>query len=198
VADGTAAILSEKNRKYFSSPLVYLSHFPYGTFGYRSLDERSAPAMLELNISKAPRVGEEAVVTCRVTSLHDETNVRLYLVFSKFNKGFNGTPIPAERILVKGEPGWVNSASTQPGETMPPDIMILENKQLARVLDLKQGEPLEFSFTVKFPEEGDWLIHGQGDFLNNNRGGFAEEMKININRDRGSFGWIDYRLTPPF
>jgi hypothetical protein len=168
IADGDAAFMSSE--EFSLSPLGYLDNFPYGRWTDRVLNESSDPILLALDISKAPKLGEEAVLTCRITSLHDVADLPTKITFSTWQKATTGTEIPGTNLLVNGDLEWRGS--------------------------LKVGEPIEFSATIKFPEEGDWLIHGQGDILTNGTGS-ADEIRMNITRDRGSFGWKQYVLPTP-
>jgi hypothetical protein len=168
VADGTAAIMS--SQEFSASPLGYLDNFPYGRWTDRVLNESSDPILLALDISKAPKVGEEAILTCRITSLQDVPDFPTNITFSTWQKATTGTPIPGTELLVKGDLAWRGN--------------------------LKAGEAVEFSATIKFPETGDWLIHGQGSILTNGTGS-ADEIKMTITRDRGSFGWKSYPSSVP-
>jgi hypothetical protein len=167
VAEGTAAIITG-SREFYSSQLGYMGNYPYGNVPDRTLNETSDPILLMLNISKAPKVGEESILTCRITSLHDIADFPTTITFTKWQKATTGTEVPGNDLLVKGDLAWRGS--------------------------LKSGQSVEFSSTIKFPEEGDWLIHGQGNILTTNIGNnaFSNEIRMTINRDRGSYGWKSY------
>jgi hypothetical protein len=167
VAEGTATIITG-SREFYSSQLGYMGNYPYGNVPDRVLNETSDPILLVLDISKAPKVGEEAILTCRITSLHDVSDLPTKIDFSKWQQATKRTPIPGTDLLVKGDLDWRGS--------------------------LKSGQPVEFSATIKFPEEGDWLVHGQGNILTTNIGNnaFSDEIRMTFTGDRGSYGWKTY------
>jgi hypothetical protein len=57
--------------------------------------------------------------------------------------------------------------------------------------NVSKDVPSQFSATIKFPEDGDWLIHVQADYPINDIPGFGKDMYINISQDLSYFGWKD-------
>jgi len=159
VTKDAAAIMGATDFK--SSPVAYLGNFSYGLIGTRTLDEITAPVIVELDISKAPRVGEEAILNCRITSLHDVPDFSAKVNFFK-----DGIKTSGDNLLVQGSLEWFG--------------------------DLKHGQPVELSASIKFPEEGNWEIRGGGNSLENeanHRGGYADILQITIEDDLSFFGF---------
>jgi hypothetical protein len=151
---------------YKSGPLAYLGNFPYGDVGNKIMDEITAPVILDLDISKAPRVGEEAILSCRISSLHDMPDFSAQISFWKRLADDSMLEVSPDKILINGDVEWKG--------------------------DLKQNEPVDFSASIKFPEEGDWEIYVGGNSPENKAsrgGGFADIIRMNIGADGGSFGW---------
>jgi hypothetical protein len=173
VSDGDAANMNQPEFK--SSLLAYLGNigggfndlidFPYFPYtGYQQIFiNESDPVYLELDISKAPIVGEQVIVTCRIISLHDVPDFSAYVKFWK--EPFKGYA-PASDLLISGNLTWKGN--------------------------LKAKQPVEFNSTIKFPSEGDWAIFAEGNSLENYKNqmtGVATSIKMNITPERGSFGW---------
>jgi hypothetical protein len=162
VTRDAAAIMGTPEFK--SCPLAYLGGFPYGAAaGGEAVPNELRPVIMELNISKAPLVGEEAVVTCRIDSLHDVTDFSAQVIFwLKNEKSF--LKIPVEQVLVDGDLGWTG--------------------------DLKQGQPVEFSATVKLPEYGYWDIYAYGNSLeneSNHMDGHADNIYMTVGNELSYF-----------
>jgi hypothetical protein len=163
VTAGSAAIMSDQ--EFSRGPLGYLGNFRYGSVPDRTLNETSDPILLVLDISNAPKVGEEAVLTCRITSLHDVADFQTRTTFTKWQKATTGTEIPGKNLLVKGDFAWRGS--------------------------LKAGQAVEFSATIKFPEAGDWQVLSAG-YIPTTGAGYSDVIKMTIASNRGSFGWQPY------
>ena len=159
VTKDAAAIMSAPDFK--SGPLAYLGYVAYGEGSGKTMDEVTAPFIVELDISKAPRMGEEVVVTCHINSLHDVPDFSAEIVFFK-----HGIQISREALQVQGSLEWAG--------------------------DLKQGQPVEFSASIKFPEEGEWEIRAGGNSLENeknHRDGSADILQITVGNDLSFFGF---------
>ena len=155
--------------EFSSGPLAYLGNFPYGEVAKPTPDDLN-PVVMELDISRPPRVGEEVTITCRISSLYDVPDFTTELRFFRRT----GERIPADSVLVKGFTKWD--------------------------FDLKAGNPIEVSATVKFSEAGDWRIGAYGNSLQNIQNqyfGFADNLQMNVGSDKGSFGWQEQPVGNP-
>lgn len=164
VTEDAAAIIGTEDFK--SGPLGYLDNFNYGHGVKRVPDERFDPVILELDISKVPRVGEEVILTCRILSMIDAPDYSVQISFTRRLEDNSILKIPGDSLLVDGNLKWEG--------------------------DLKKDEPVEFSASIKFPEDGDWEIMALGDCPTNDKLEFAYRVKMNIAGDKGSFGWEGY------
>jgi len=170
VAEGTSVIMYTE--EFCSSPLAYLGNLYYGEGGERDLDELH-PVAIDLDISKAPRVGEEAVLTYRIRSFNEVTDFSAELQVFKRTVGVAEVRIPVESIMSSGISTWQG--------------------------DLIPGEPVVVTCTIVFPEEGDWKINAYGNSLARkqvNRIGYIDYIKMNSTDTRGSFGWEDPQINP--
>ena len=165
VAEGTSGIMNTK--EFSSNPLAYLANFSYGEVSEHYLDELH-PVFIDLDISKAPRVGEEVVLTYRIESLDEVADFSTQFVVYKRTEGNAEERIPGDSIITAGSPAWTG--------------------------DLVPGEPIIVTSTITFPEEGDWKIgvrRDQGIYFDyiwinvtNTRGSFGwEERKPPQNPD---------------
>lgn len=170
VAEGTSVIMYTE--EFYSSPLAYLGNLYYGEGGERDLDELH-PVAIDLDISKAPRVGEEVVLTYRIRSYYEVTDFSAGLQVFKRTVGVAEVRIPVESIVSSGISTWQG--------------------------DLIPGEPIVVTCTIVFPEEGDWEINAYGNSLARkqvNRIGYIDYIKMNSTDTRGSFGWEDPQINP--
>lgn len=162
VTEDAAAIVGTQEFK--SGPLGYLDNFPYGHIsGKRIPDERFDPVILELDISKIPRAGEEAAVTCHILSILDVPDYSVQISFKERLEDYSILRIPGDDLLVDGNLEWEGN--------------------------LEKDKPVEFSVSIKFPEDGDWEIMALGRCPTNDKLEFADIVKMNITGDRGYFGW---------
>jgi hypothetical protein len=161
VAQNSAAVWGS-NEMYFS-PLAHLMNFDYGQMSKRILSESQNPVIQELDISRTPRTGEEAVLTCYIYSLAENQDFSTQITFRKRTDGDNTERIPGDILLVAGTLIWKG--------------------------DLKKDEPAQFSATIKFPKEGDWQIHADGNYPKSSKLGFYDDIRMKITNNRGSFGW---------
>ena len=129
VAEGTSVIMYTE--EFDSSPLAYLVNFSYGGVSEKVLDELH-PVFIALDISKAPRVGEEAVLTYRIESLYEVTDFSTQFVVYKRTEGVAEKKVPVDNIVTGGALTWTG--------------------------DLIPGVPIVVTSTIVFPEEGDWKI----------------------------------------
>ena len=171
VTKDTAAIMGTE--EFRSGPLAYLGNFPYGQAGRGTLSELH-PVIMELDISKAPRVGEEAILTCRISSLHDVSNFSTELRFFRRRKDNSILTITPASLLVNG---------------------VAE-----REFNLQANETVEFSATIKFPEEGDWWIYAEGiseEDRTNHTGGYADNLRMTITGEKSFFSWQERQIAKP-
>lgn len=152
-----------RSRESRSSPVAYLNNFSYGQLGRPTLSTDLHPIITELDISKAPKVGEETLLTCHVSSLYDIPDFSVQITFRKRTDGDRTEAVPENNLLINGSLSWKG--------------------------DLKKDTPPQLYATIKFPESGDWWIHVQGNYPATDRPGIADEIKLNVNRNRGYFGW---------
>jgi hypothetical protein len=168
VTRDAAAIMGTLEFK--SGPLAYLGGFPYGAAaGGEAVPNELRPVIMELDISKAPLMGEEAVVTCRIVSLHDVTDFSATIIFLK-----NGVQVPGENLMVQGSLGWTG--------------------------DLKQGQPVEFSATITFHDEGSWEIIASGNSLDNeinHISGSGDILGMTIQNNLSFFGFMEHPTPTP-
>jgi hypothetical protein len=100
VADGTAAIMGTEDFK--NGPLAYLGNLTYeGGVSPPIVPDIIYPVSLGLDISKAPQVGEEVTLTCRIISLIDMPDISIQWYFYKRTE-----KIPAEKLLTSADLGW--------------------------------------------------------------------------------------------
>jgi hypothetical protein len=163
ITEDAAAMMGTDD--FESGPLGYLANFDYGGFGKKIPDE-SFPVVLELDISKVPRAGEEVTLTCRIDSIINCSDYSAQIYFIRRLEDNSRLEIPGGNLLVDGDLSWEG--------------------------DLKKGEPVEFSATIKFPEDGDWLVRVLGDHPTEAALSFTDAIKMNINGEMGSFGWARY------
>jgi hypothetical protein len=170
VADGTAMFYYSKDFK--SGPLAYLSCFPYGGVSNYPLEvllTEDNPVRMKLDISRAPRVGEEAVMTCTVNSLHAVNNFKVTPFFDRRTADTIYYHMPGDDLIRNGALSWYG--------------------------DLKPGVPLVLSAALKFPQEGEWRIQITGKSLPPGRvyidGGYQDYLDITINNTRSYYGWPD-------
>jgi hypothetical protein len=170
VADGTAAIIDTEEFK--NGPLAYMGNATYadGVGGYQKgvsppvSAYEGIPVTLGLDISKAPRAGEEVTLSCRITSIIDVPDVSIQWHFLR-RLGDSVQDIPATELLSSADLGWKT--------------------------DVKKGEPAVFSTTIKFPTEGDWEIAASGVSGTKPLIQSGHRMRISITSTRSSFGWKD-------
>lgn len=123
------------------------------------------PITVELDIPKPPRLNEPVELTWSLNSIRDVDGVIGRVEFVHL-EGKTRAIVPAEDMLIKGDLNWTGS--------------------------LKKDSPLYFSATVKFPQEGDWVIRAHGD-------SFAEQHPINseyplflhIDKNKSRWGWTE-------
>jgi hypothetical protein len=162
VADGTAAIMNTNTEEFKTGPLAYLDFqtFPGGGWGYQKIPTLDNPYSIGLDISKAPKAGEEVTLSCRVLSLIDMTDFSLQWLFSK-----------------------------RTGESL----------QEIPSTDIKKGEPVVFSTTIKFPTEGEWeitAIANSVEINNMHRAQNGDTIHITITSTRSYFGWAELPPKP--
>jgi hypothetical protein len=167
VTSGAAAVVGTPEFE----PLAYLGNFAYGEVGRPTLDERH-PVTVELDISKAPRVGEEATLTFRFASDRDLPQFRTVIRFFR---------MPDDISSQVG--GW--------------DLLTTGEAQ--QEFPLKSNEPLQLSYKVRFPIVGDWQINGEGNpqqIIGTSGAGFADNINITVEHHKGWFGW-KVKPSPP-
>jgi len=162
VADGTSAIM--RTEEFESGPLAYLGYFSYGAVEDSVLNELN-PVIFNLDISKAPGVGEEAIVTYRI-----ESSIEVADFFTRYeiDKNIEGSRknVPIETIYLSGEISWNG--------------------------DLKPGEPVTVTTIIKFPEIGEWQISVYGNSQareEQHRYGYSDYINLTITDSKSFFGW---------
>ena len=123
------------------------------------------PVVLELDISKIPKVGEETTLSCRISSLYDLSNFSAKINFSKKLGDKSTQKIPRENLLLEGDLRWDG--------------------------DIEKDKPIEFSALIKLPDEGDWEIYASGDYPTNERSGFSDRIYLTIADEKSYYGWKD-------
>jgi len=142
--------------------LRYLRYYPYGHGPQLPLNERN-PTVLSLDISKIPKAGEEVTVSCRIDSLLDAPGYSAEIKFARRLGNGSIVEIPADSLLVDSDLRWRG--------------------------DLKKDEPVEFSATVIFPQNGDWRIQVIGDDPEYRGNLLLDTIKMHIHGDKGYYGW---------
>jgi hypothetical protein len=161
--DGLSAKYDYYNPESKSGPLGYLANFDYGEFGNNILNEMT-PIIIEADISKAPRVDEEATVTAKIYSLHDVPDFSAKIKFFNSGEGW----ITTSDIGESGIPTWKG--------------------------DLKANQVSQFSSSVKFPDEGEWQVYVEGNSKENVANqvfGYADTIEITITPTLSYFGWME-------
>ncbi|MDD5700865.1 MAG: hypothetical protein PHU23_02340 [Dehalococcoidales bacterium] len=165
-----AAVIMGDTWEFETGSLAYLDNFSYGQLSERVPNELFEPVVLELDISRIPGVGEEALITCVIRSLHDVTDFTAEITFIRRTDDNPWLKVSGDNLLVDGDLKWEGN--------------------------LKQDEPVEFSATIKLPEGGDWQIYAFGDYPTNEMIGFSDNIKMNISGNIRSFGWKELPSRP--
>jgi hypothetical protein len=153
-------------REFYSGPLAYLGYIGYGQGGDRRLGlSEIHPEIMLLDISKSPRIGEEAILTCQIYSLYDVSDFPVQVTFEKRTGGRQTKGVSGDILLLNGLLNWTGN--------------------------IKRDNPTLFSATIKFPEEGDWAIHAQSDYLINGQPGLADNLRLHISDKLSYFGWME-------
>ena len=160
IADGYAIGYGfTPNPELASSPLAYLMYFPYGQIGYYTLNEMYNPIIQEIDISEAPKTGESATITVKITSLHDIYGFSSDIRFFHNDKH---EVVPGKSLYLNGDLSWSG--------------------------DLKANEPVLYSVNIKFPEEGEWKIGTVGITESDPRM-FQDRIELTIGDGRSFYGW---------
>jgi hypothetical protein len=166
VAHGTAEFMDTE--EFENSPLAYMGNCTYaGGVRGPTVTNEMYPVSLGLDISKAPRAGEEVTLSCGITSVIDVPDFSIQWYF--WISGDNAQDIPEAELLSSKDLGWKTN--------------------------IKKGESVVFFTTIKFPTEGNWAIAVVGKSGTNYLTGSGHSMRISITSTRSYFGWID--ITPP-
>jgi hypothetical protein len=170
VADGTAAIMNTNPEEFKAGPLAYLGFLPYGGDRSQRIPTSGDPFSIGVDISKAPRAGEEVTLNCRILSVIDMSDFSLLWRFYK-RTGDSVPKIPSTDLLTSADLAWKT--------------------------DVRKGEPVVFSTTIKFPTEGEWEILADGNYAENNKKYWdQEDIKITITASRSFFGWAELPSPP--
>jgi hypothetical protein len=184
VTENVSEFLGYSNFKYMLAgifnhltgrSLSYLSYYPYGHGPQRTLDEDN-PTVLTLDIPKIPKAGEEVIISCCIESLLDGPGYSAKIEFARRLGDGSIDKIPGGSLLVDGDLEWRGN--------------------------LKKGEPVKFSATVIFPENGDWRIQVLGDNLEFPGNLLLDTIEMHINDNKGYYGWgeqiikWDFGCTP--
>jgi hypothetical protein len=162
VTKDAAAVMG--TREFISGPLAYLDNFSYGRVSGRMVpDEQFRPTILEIDISRVPGIGEEALVSCTIRSLYDVSDYTAEFSFIRRTDENPYLKVPGDSLLVSGNLKWEG--------------------------DLKPDEPAEFSATIRLPEGGDWRIQVLGDNPRNPGNLIGDGLNMNISGNIRSFGW---------
>lgn len=168
VADGTAAIMGTED--FENGPLAYLSANSYAG-GVRGPIVFPDPVSLGLDISKAPRPGEEVTLSCRIISIIDVPDFSIRWSFYR-RLGDDIQKIPETELLSAEDLSWKT--------------------------DVKKDVPVVFTTVIKLPTEGDWDIAAVGKSGINYLTGSGHRLKISITSTRSYFGWMEIpRPTSP-
>jgi hypothetical protein len=155
-----------------TSPFAYLGYdnFDYGFLKEKKkidfLSERFNPVIMELDIAKPPKAGEEVALTCTMASFSDFPNYSMTIAFSRRLADGSTISVPASQLLVKGDYQWQGN--------------------------LQKGQPAVFTATIKFPENGDWRIHVQRNSqkgIVDNKPGYSDELKLTVSSSTSYYGW---------
>ncbi len=147
--------------------LDYLKNADYGHSG-RIHPNEVRPVAIELNMPKPPLVNEEVEVTCTIESIEDYENY--YVELGKFL--FRASPernevVPVDDIVISGTTSWGGN--------------------------LKNGCFEEFSFNIRFPKAGDWLVAVSGESPEDKtRSHNSDSIRLNVTDQRSSYGWEDF------
>jgi hypothetical protein len=166
VADGTAEFMDTEEFK--NSSLAYMGNNSYngGVRGPAVPYQGGSSVSLGLDISKPPRPGEEVILSCRISSIIDISDVSIEWFFLR-RLGDEIEEIPPTELLTSADLSWKT--------------------------DVKRGEPAVFSTTIKFPMEGNWEIAVGGKSGTKYLVGSGHRMRISITSTRSYFGWTDIR-----
>ena len=143
---------------------------PSGSRSFPTAPSQGWPLAVDLDIPKPPPLDEPVQLTWALNSFRDIDGVISEVQFYRM-EGADWVRMPAEDILLEGDLTWEGS--------------------------LKKDNPLNFSATVKFPQEGDWGISAIAD-------SYAESTPINassglylhIEKDKSRWGWAESHEKP--
>jgi hypothetical protein len=172
VGEGTSAIMYTD--EFYASPLAYLGNISYGEIGEKYLN-KDHPVVIDLDISKAPQVGEQAVLTYRIKSLYEVADFTTHYRIYKRTEGNAEIDIPIENVVLGADLTWEG--------------------------DLILGKPVVVTSTVVFPEAGDWKIGVYGNSKARkeiNYAGYSDYIWLNITDVRGSYGWEERRTRSDY
>jgi hypothetical protein len=162
VADGTAANMNTPDFK--QGPLAYLGNLSHeGGVSHPIIAYEGIPVTLGLDLSRAPRVGEEVTLSCRITSVVDMPDISIEWVFYRTLGETTQVISPAE-MLSSADLDWAT--------------------------DIRKGEPVVFSTQIKFPAEGEWEIVAMGKSGTRYLTGAAHRMRFDITPSKSYFGWV--------
>jgi len=129
------------------------------------------PLAVDLDIPKPPRLDEPVQLTWSLNSIRDIDGVISEVKFYRM-EGTHRVRVPVENLLIEGDLTWKGA--------------------------IKKDSPINFSATVRFPQEGDWEILAIAD-------SYAEQQPINsasvlylhIDKDKSRWGWTEPHEEPP-
>lgn len=152
-----------------------------GAFGYKEdyappvdpyprTPSEQQPITVELDILEPPRLDEPFQITWGINTIRDIAEASGEVKFYHM-EGTEQVSVPVEKVLINGDVTWKGS--------------------------LKKDNPLQFSATVKLPEEGDWRIRAVGidpTQLVPRNAGFS--LFLYVGKDKGQWGWTESHEKP--
>jgi hypothetical protein len=162
-----------------TSSFAYLAddYFDYGfLWDKRKIDflsEQFNPVIMELDIAKPPKAGEEVTLTCTTASLADVSDYSMTIIFKRRLADGSTISVPASQLLVKGSYQWQGN--------------------------LQKTQPTVLTAIIKFPEDGDWSISTSGqsqDNINNHTPGGFDILDLTVSTPVSYYGWKPFIVKP--
>lgn len=128
------------------------------------------PVTVNFDIAEPPRLNEAFKVTWGISTIRDITEASGGVRFIHM-EGTKEISVPVENVLINGDVTWEGS--------------------------LKKDSPLQFSATVKLPEEGDWAVGAWSrSYAEEEPIGAGSALYMHISKDKGTWGWTESHENP--
>jgi len=165
------------------------------------------PAEITLKLSHAPKVGETAELTFTIDVLTSGLKpiTKVWIEFERYDPSLR-YPLGRgrtkernlERLSDRSDPSdfyyvqLKKKAAEQPETLVPQELVMVSGDLNWEGSPLKEGDKVRLSATVRFPEEGEWLVNAWWageEYLH-----VRTRLRLTVAEDSGVFGWpSDYQ-----